>query len=120
MHEAGIAQHVLEAALAALPRPQARITRLLVTAGGLSRLEQESLSMYLAEMGRGTPAEGAVLELTVKPLHLHCPACGAVCECDLETSPTAACPACGGPCRFDPDHHDHEVRLDGMDVESAA
>ena len=72
MHEARIAQGLLETALAALPPGGVKILKLVVSAGVLAGVEKECLRTYLAELGRGGPADGAELELRISPARLVC------------------------------------------------
>ncbi|MFB3891703.1 MAG: hydrogenase maturation nickel metallochaperone HypA [Phycisphaerae bacterium] len=96
MHEAGIAQGILDAAMAVLPAGKVRITRLVVSAGVLSGVEEECLSMYLGELSRGTPAAGATLELKVARARLVCRECANSVEYDGSGPVQVACAKCGG------------------------
>lgn len=99
MHEAGIAEGLLEAAMNALPpegRDGMKIVRLTVAAGVLSGIEKECLSMYLEQLSKGTPAEGAELELKVLPAFLACRQCGRRVEYDGSGPVEVRCGACGG------------------------
>ncbi len=99
MHEAGIAQGILDAATACLkelPAGKVRITRLVVAAGVLSGVEEECLSMYLGELSRGTPAAGATLELKVAKARLVCRECANSVEYDGSGPVQVACAKCGG------------------------
>ena len=78
MHEAGISQGLLQAALNALPaegRDGMKIVRLTVVAGVFSGVEKECLAMYMEGLSKGTPAEGAELELKIMPAFLVCRDC---------------------------------------------
>jgi hydrogenase nickel incorporation protein HypA/HybF len=96
MHEAGIAQGILEAAMAVLPPGKVTITRLVVAAGVLSGVQEECLSMYLGELSRGTPAQGAVLEMKISKALLVCRECGLRVEYDGSGLVEARCRKCGG------------------------
>jgi len=96
MHEAGIAQGILDAALAVLPGGKCRITKLIVAAGVLSGVEKECLSMYLEALGKGTPAQGAVLEMKISPAYLVCRECGRRNAYDPAGPVEVRCSECGG------------------------
>lgn len=90
MHEAGLCEGVLEAALARAG--DRRIASLRLRVGALHRVEQEAMQQALAVTGAGTVAEGARLELVEVPVRVHCGAC------DREETvhdPIPACPSCG-------------------------
>lgn len=97
MHEAGIAQGLLDAALAALPAGKVKILKLVVTAGVLSGVEKECLSMYMAQLSQGTPAEGAELEMKIAPARLLCRTCKQASDYDGSGPVEVFCGKCGGP-----------------------
>ena len=92
MHESAIATAILETALQAcaersriacaersrsiLPDKQKRITKFTVVAGVLAGVEQTCLELYLAELAKATPAEGAQIVLKPIAATLVCSACG--------------------------------------------
>lgn len=75
MHEASIAEGVLQAALKSMPPQYKRIIRINLVVGVLSNLEEESLRMYLTELAKGTPAEGAEVVWTSEMAALVCMEC---------------------------------------------
>lgn len=83
--------------MSALPGGDCRITRLVVSAGVLSGVQEECLSMYLEALGKGTVAEGAVLELKFSPAWLVCCQCGHRREHDPKGPVELDCEKCGGP-----------------------
>jgi hydrogenase nickel incorporation protein HypA/HybF len=88
---------LLESALAALPPGKVKILKLVVSAGVLSGVEKECLSMYLAELGRNTPAAGAELELRIAPAKLVCNSCGSSTDYDPTGPVLVLCSLCGKP-----------------------
>ena len=64
MHEAGVAERILEAVLAraALARA-ARVTAIELEAGDASGVSGEAVTFHWAEAARGTIAEGAALRI---------------------------------------------------------
>jgi hydrogenase nickel incorporation protein HypA/HybF len=115
MHEAAIAQAILETALTAAGKENTRITRIVVVAGALAGLEQPSLELYLTELSRGTPAEGATLEVKATPARLVCRACGHATAFDSGRTVDVQCSSCGGPNRLEADG---ACYLESIEVES--
>jgi Zn finger protein HypA/HybF (possibly regulating hydrogenase expression) len=58
----------------------------------LRAIEPENLSFLFGHLARGTPAEGARLEIVEEPIRIECAACG-VSEA---RSFTFECPRCKG------------------------
>ena len=101
MHEASIAQAVLETALKALADKalpgSPRITKIVVVAGVLAGVERQCLKTYFDIISKDTPAQGAEIELRPEPAKLICRQCG---HQSLHTSAElveVTCPKCGGP-----------------------
>lgn len=93
MHEVGIARSVIDAALAAVP-PDGRLSGVTVTIGPMSGVAAESLQFGFEVASKGTPAEGADLEIIDVSLVVHCNACDA--DHEIEDATTLLCPACEG------------------------
>ncbi|MCS6770815.1 MAG: hydrogenase maturation nickel metallochaperone HypA [Kiritimatiellae bacterium] len=95
MHELGIAQGILEAALEAAARERAeRIVRLRVKVGELSGVVEEALRFAFEAISAGTRAEGARLEVEVIAVRCYC----AQCQREFEAAPLRyECPLCGTP-----------------------
>lgn len=98
MHEASASEALVKmVAEEALSRGRAedrsyRITRIRLVVGEATGYMRESLEFYVAASAKGTPAEGAALDIRyVKPL-LRCPSCGLEYE---RKRFTFECPACG-------------------------
>jgi Zn finger protein HypA/HybF involved in hydrogenase expression len=65
MHEAGIADRILDIVIARATEAGApRITAIHVEAGALSAVSEDSLRFHWEQHAAGTPAEGAVLHFT--------------------------------------------------------
>ena len=65
MHEAGIADRILEIVVARASEAGApRITAIHVEAGALAGVSEDSLRFHWEQHAAGTPAEGAVLRFT--------------------------------------------------------
>lgn len=64
MHEAGVAERILEAALARAALARAtRLTVIELEAGPGSGVSEEAVRFHWAEVARGTAAEGAELRI---------------------------------------------------------
>lgn len=116
MHEAGIAQGLLDAAVNALPPGKpCRITRVVVTAGVLSGVEEESLSLYWTALTKDTPAEGSALQLKTTPARLVCRKCASSIEYDGASPVEIECCKCGGLNGLEGGRD--EIILESLDVE---
>ena len=94
MHELGIANEILDVALFEADRHAARkVTSIRLRVGVLRAIEPENLSFLFEHLARGTPAEGALLEIVEEPIRVECPSCG-ITEV---RSFTAECPRCREP-----------------------
>jgi hydrogenase nickel incorporation protein HypA/HybF len=94
VHELGIANEILGVALSEAARNGAtRVTSIRLRVGVLRAVVQENLSFLFEHIARGTPAEGARLEIVEEPLQVRCAACG-ISEAHAFT---VECPRCKGP-----------------------
>ncbi len=93
MHEFGIAEGLLQAALDAASRHSAaRIELVRVRVGALSGVVEEALSFAFEALAEDTPAKGARLVVEPSPVVCYC------ARCASEFEPprfTYRCPACG-------------------------
>ena len=65
MHEAGIADRILDIVIArAMEAGAPRITAIHVEAGALAAVSEDSLRFHWEQHAAGTPAEGAILVFT--------------------------------------------------------
>lgn len=93
MHELGVATEILGIALSEAERHAAKkVTSIRLRVGVLRAIEPENLSFLFEHIARGTPAEGALLEIVEDPVRVECEACG-VSEA---SSLTWECPRCKG------------------------
>ena len=90
MHELGYCEGVLEAVeRRAAGRPVARVG---VRIGAVHRVVPEAFQQSFEVAAVGGPAEGAVTDVVVVPVHGHC----MDCRHDFTAAdPAPACPACG-------------------------
>ena len=93
MHELGVANEILDAALSEAVRHAAkRVTSIRLRVGVLRAIEPENLSFLFGHLARGTTAEGALLEIVEEPVRIECPACGT----SEARAFTFECPRCKG------------------------
>jgi hydrogenase nickel incorporation protein HypA/HybF len=93
VHELGVANEILDVALSEADRHAAKkVTSIRLRVGVLRAIEPENLSFLFEHLARGTPAEGARLDIAEEPVRVECGACG-VSEA---RSFTFECPRCKG------------------------
>ncbi len=93
MHELSLAGAIVQAGVEVAAREgAARVVSVRLGLGVLSCARAEALEHCFPLVARGTPLEGATLEIAPAPLVLRCGACGQTTE-----RPTAdvRCAACG-------------------------
>jgi hydrogenase nickel incorporation protein HypA/HybF len=94
MHELGVAGEILDVALTEANRHAAKkVASIRLRVGVLRAIEPENLSFLFEHLARGTPAEGARLEIIEEPIRVECPACGL----SEARAFTCECPSCHGP-----------------------
>lgn len=93
MHEAAIAQSLVEAIAQEADKRSARPIRAKITCGELNAVNDEALSFAFNAVATGTSCEGVELEIEHKPLQARCRACG---RTFAVTSSDARCPDCAG------------------------
>ena len=118
MHEAAIAQGILDTASRALPAvagvPLRRVRVVRVVVGVFSGCERESLTMYFAELSQGTPLEGASLEIVRQPAKLACRECGHERPFHDDGDFATNCEHCGGPNRLE---GGNELYVESMEID---
>lgn len=95
MHELGIAQRLIDTAVALLPAESSQVSRMRVQLGALAGVSKEELLFGFEAMSPDTRCAGAHLEIEEVPAVVHCPQCGiefAVADVDH-----LLCPDCGSP-----------------------
>jgi hydrogenase nickel incorporation protein HypA/HybF len=93
VHELGVANEILDIALAEADRHAARkVTSILLRVGVLRAIEPEHLFFLFSHLAHGTPADGARLEIREEPVRVECPACGVL---EARSVPWE-CPRCRG------------------------
>ena len=95
MHEMGIANTVLEAALEHARRtPGARVRKIGIRVGELAGVDPEALSFCFYALVKGTEHAPLSLEIEYCPRRYQCELCR---ESPAAGGLETACPACGGP-----------------------
>ena len=117
MHEAPIAEGILDVAMDARGRRTGRIARVTVVIGVLAGVEGESLRMYFAQLARGTPAEGAVLDIRLAMAKLICTRCELSVDYDGAGGLAVLCSRCGAVNRL---RGGNELYVDSIEVEGDA
>jgi hydrogenase nickel incorporation protein HypA/HybF len=90
MHEVGLSEGVLDAALRRAAGRQ--LTGLRVRVGALHRVHDDAMTQGFQMVSAGTAAEGAVMTLVHLPARVRCRACGTEAEGE---ELIALCPSCG-------------------------
>jgi hydrogenase nickel incorporation protein HypA/HybF len=95
MHELGIAQRLIETAVALLPAGAPPVALLRVQLGALAGASKDELFFGFEAMSPDTPCAGARLEIEEVPAVVHCPQCGI--EFPVADVDQLLCPTCGSP-----------------------
>ena len=96
MHELSIALGLVDAASEEAARLGAvRVNAVFLRLGPLAGVVEDALRFSFELAVRGTPIDGARLEIEPVPLVTRCPSCDA--PCTLPSIQRLACPACGAP-----------------------
>ncbi|MGB9587798.1 MAG: hydrogenase maturation nickel metallochaperone HypA [Armatimonadota bacterium] len=93
MHELAAVQNILQIVLEEAAKARAkRIARVVLKVGKWSTFIPSAIMSYFTILAKGTPAEGAHLDVDVIPISYRCQECDCVYEPCLESSqtPTAA------------------------------
>jgi len=91
VHEFGIATEIVAAAVSeAGKHGGGKITAVTIRVGVLRGIVPDSLRMLFEFASKGTPAEGAVLEIEDEPVFVACGECGETPASGL----TFTCPVC--------------------------
>jgi hydrogenase nickel incorporation protein HypA/HybF len=93
VHEASAAEAIVKiVSTEAAARNAARISRISLVLGEARGYMRESLEFFVAAIAKGSPAEGAALDIRYVKSLLRCPSC----DLEFERSRfTFECPACG-------------------------
>ncbi len=92
MHELSIAAAVVDAVIAHLPSPQARVEQVRVRIGALAGVLPDALDFAYDVAVAGTPLEGSRLVLEIAPIIVTCAVCGPQ---EITDRRDFRCPVCG-------------------------
>lgn len=96
MHELPVTRSILGIVLRHAEANQVgKIVSIHLSIGALSDLEAEWIQNYFDHLSRGTPAEGATLQVRRSPLTFRCALCAGEFTATREELATAKCPGCG-------------------------
>ncbi len=94
MHEATLAENILNIALEAAKQNQAaKIFKIGLTLGEMAGVEVEALTLSFDVLKKNTPADGAELAIKRVPISAVCNKCGKIFQLE---SYNFFCPACDG------------------------
>jgi hydrogenase nickel incorporation protein HypA/HybF len=91
MHEASIAQSLLEVILAETKKQNTRPLSAKISCGAFSCVNNEVLSFAFEAISKGTVCEGLTLEIEQKPIQARCKKCGDTYIFDVHRP---QCPMC--------------------------
>ena len=91
MHEAAVAQSLIEVILQEAEKQRARPVRAKMSCGELNKVNDEVLSFAFEAVAQGTLCEGMTLQIEHKPLRARCKVCGSVFAVDVSN---IQCPDC--------------------------
>jgi hydrogenase nickel incorporation protein HypA/HybF len=91
MHEASIAQSLLEVILAETKKQNARPLSAKISCGEFGAVNNEVLSFAFDAISKGTACEGLTLEIEQKPIRAQCKKCGDIYVFDVHRP---QCPKC--------------------------
>jgi len=113
MHEYPVTTEIIRIASGAAEKQNAsKVTKIALVVGDLSGYASDSIQMYFDEISRGTPCEGASLEIKRIRPQLKCAECGLLFDM---TPLSFKCPACGGGSR--PAGNGSEFYIDYIEAE---
>lgn len=114
MHEYSLTKQIVKIAnRAALEHGAKQVTQVRLVVGESGGIIPESVQLYFDQIARGTPAEGAQLNIRLVASQMHCPVC------DLNfTRPrfSFACPVCGA--LGNPTDIGNEFYVEGVELET--
>lgn len=93
MHEMGVAQQMINIALASIPKDifNPKVETLNLKIGKLAAVVEDSLKFCFEIIAKDSPLEGAILVIEHVPVKVHCMKCDNIWEVD---GPLFSCPSC--------------------------
>lgn len=96
MHELAVTHEILEIVLKYARRNRvSRVHRITLEIGELSDLEQSWIQRYFDAISRGSPAEGAIIEVETPPCRFRCDVCSNEFVMRLSVDEQVLCSDCG-------------------------
>ena len=93
MHEYGLTKRMVQIVNdTALAHHSKRVLTVSIAVGENSGVIPGSIQLYFSMIARGTPAQGAALQVRVTKAEMHCPQCGKSFQ---RPHFSFACPLCG-------------------------
>ncbi|MGN0166301.1 MAG: hydrogenase maturation nickel metallochaperone HypA [Lachnospiraceae bacterium] len=115
MHELSITKSLVKTVLTRFDENTMKCIRAVnLVMGGMNDYEEAWLQKYMDELAKGTPLEGAKLNITKLPISFRCRKCGEIFPMDLSGS-DVACPGCGS-LEYDM-HTGREFYVENMEIE---
>lgn len=90
MHEAMIAENILENVLASTPK-KGKVTRIVISCGQINALNDEAMRFAFGAAAAGTICRDAKLKIKHIPLKGNCRSCGSEFEFDLYDPKCSKC-----------------------------
>lgn len=95
MHELPVTESILKIVLAHAEKNDVRrVVTIHLQVGRLSDLEDEWMQRYFDYVSRGTPAEGAKLQIERTPIRIECVACAESYTVESGSDLRKPCPRC--------------------------
>ena len=91
MHEASVAQSVLEAIVHECDQRQVRPKSALISCGQLNALNNEAFALAFEAIAQGTLCEGLDIQIKHKPFRAQCHGCNQEFEIGLQTNACVHC-----------------------------
>jgi len=92
MHEAMVAENIIESILSQVPSKKGRVVRVVISCGQMNALNDEAMEFAFEAAAQGTICKGAKLKIKHIPLKAKCKTCGKKFDYDLYEP---QCPRCG-------------------------
>lgn len=96
MHELAVTKSILKLVLNQVELHDGKeVVKIHLVIGEMRNLEEEWLQRYFDYIAKGTPAAGAVIQVTKKPVRFACKACGNTFGANLHADQKLVCSHCG-------------------------
>jgi hydrogenase nickel incorporation protein HypA/HybF len=92
MHEAMVAENILDSILSQVPKKKGKVVRIVISCGVINALNDEAMKFAFESIAQGTICEGAKLKIKHIPLKASCNDCHKKFNYDLYSP---QCPKCG-------------------------